>query len=80
MMAPLPTPRPPGDRPELPRVRLEVRTGAGRTVGYEFGGEEFLIGGAGACDLRLPMTPLDSKSREALRRTLVRYGLEPGVD
>ena len=54
MMAPLPTPSPPGDRPELPRVRVEVRTAAGRTVGYEFGGDEFLIGGAGACDLRLP--------------------------
>ncbi len=53
MMAPLPTPSPPGDRPELPRVRLEVRTGAGRTVGYDFSGGEFLIGAAGACNLRL---------------------------
>ena len=53
MMAPLPTQNPPGDRPELPRVRLEVRTGAGRTIGYEFSGNEFLIGGAGACNLRL---------------------------
>src|SRR6187455_2600066 len=52
MMAPLP---PPPDRPELPRVRLEVRTGSGRTVSYELGGDEFLIGGAGGCDLRLPV-------------------------
>jgi chromosome segregation ATPase len=54
MMAPLPNPTPPPDRPELPRVRLEVRTGSGRTVSYEVGGEEFLIGGAAGCDLRLP--------------------------
>ena len=53
MMAPLPTPSPSGDRPELPRVRLEVRTGAGRTLAYDFGADEFLIGGAPGCDLRL---------------------------
>src|SRR5687767_6739615 len=54
MMAPLPNPSPSGDRPELPRVRLEVRTAAGRTVGYEFSGDEFLVGAAGGCNLRLP--------------------------
>ena len=45
MMAPLP-PSSPSDRPELPRVRLEVRSGSGRSVSYEVGAEEFLIGGA----------------------------------
>lgn len=55
MMAPLPTPNPSGDRPELPRVRLTVRTGAGRNVNYDFTHDEFLIGGAAGCDLRLPV-------------------------
>jgi chromosome segregation ATPase len=54
MMAPLPNPGPPDARPELPRVRLEVRTAAGRTVGYDFTNEEFLVGSASGCDLRLP--------------------------
>ena len=54
MMAPLPNPTPPPDRPEMPRVRLEVRSGAGRAVTYEVGSDEFLIGGASGCDLRLP--------------------------
>lgn len=63
MMAPLPpapTPPagPPADRPELPRVRLDVRTGAGRSVSYEVGADEFLIGGATGCDLRLPVAGL----------------------
>src|SRR5947199_3640359 len=53
MMAPLPTSSPSGDRPELPRVRLDVRTGVGRTASYDFTEEEFLIGGAGGCNLRL---------------------------
>ncbi len=53
MIGPLP-PFPTTERPELPRVRLEVRTTAGRPVTYEVGGEEFLIGGAGGCDLRVP--------------------------
>jgi hypothetical protein len=53
MMAPLPTPNPSVDRPELARVRLEARTGNGRALIYEFGGDEFLIGGAAGCDLRL---------------------------
>lgn len=42
------------DRPPLPRVRLDVRTGSGRTVTYEVATHEFLIGGATGCDLRLP--------------------------
>ncbi len=54
MMAPLPNPGPSADRPELPRVRLEVRTGAGRVLAYEFGADEFLVGAAAGCDLRLP--------------------------
>src|SRR5213078_962979 len=56
MMAPLPPPPP--DRPELPRVRLEVRTGSGRSVSYEVGSDEFLIGGACWCYLRLPVPDL----------------------
>ncbi|MCE9564384.1 MAG: hypothetical protein K8U57_20295 [Planctomycetes bacterium] len=62
-------PSPPADRPELPRVRLDVRAASGpatsstsrtpaRAVTYEVGGEEFLIGGAGGCDLRLPVPNL----------------------
>jgi chromosome segregation ATPase len=54
MMAPLPPPNSSGTRPDLPRVRLEVRTGGGRAVAPEFGGDEFIIGGAAGCDLRLP--------------------------
>ena len=54
MMAPLPTPPPPPDRPDRPRVRLEVRTGSGRAVTYEVGADEFLIGEAAGCDLRIP--------------------------
>lgn len=56
MMAPLPPP--PTARPELPRVRLDVRTGSGRTVSYEVGADEFLIGGSSGCDLRLPIANL----------------------
>ncbi|MDY3554503.1 hypothetical protein R5W24_003627 [Gemmata sp. JC717] len=52
MMAPLPNPTP-GDRPDLPRVRFGVRTAAGRVVVHDFLGEEFLIGAAPGCDLRL---------------------------
>src|SRR5438093_5394701 len=58
MMAPLPTPSPSADRPELPRVRLEVRAASGRPVTYEFGADEFLVGAAGGCDLRLPAADL----------------------
>ncbi|HEX4612356.1 MAG TPA: FHA domain-containing protein, partial [Urbifossiella sp.] len=55
MMAPLPSPAPPPDRPELPRARVEVRTGGGRAVTYEIGADEFLVGPAAGCDLRLPL-------------------------
>ncbi len=58
MMAPLPTPSHAADRPELPRVRLDVRAASGRPVSYEVGADEFLIGGAGGCDLRLPVPNL----------------------
>ena len=54
-MAPLPNPTPPTDRADWPRVRLDVRAGSGRAVSYEVGGDEFLIGGAAGCDLRLPV-------------------------
>jgi hypothetical protein len=67
MLGPLP-PSPVADRPELPRVRLDVRAsgpaaGSGgrappRAVTYEVGADEFLIGGAGGCDLRLPAANL----------------------
>ncbi|MCI0705731.1 MAG: hypothetical protein L0241_32115, partial [Planctomycetia bacterium] len=68
MMAPLPTTSPSGDRPELPRVRLEVRTGSGRAVSYEFGGVEFLIGGATGCDLRLPLANVPPIAVQLMRR------------
>lgn len=42
----------------MPRVRLEVRSGAGRSVVYEVATREFLIGGAAGCDLRLPAPDL----------------------
>ncbi|MFO0822882.1 MAG: hypothetical protein U0792_07145 [Gemmataceae bacterium] len=54
MLGSLP-PIPPTDRPDLPRVRLDVRAaGSARAVTYEVGASEFLIGGASGCDLRLP--------------------------
>src|SRR5262245_26364097 len=53
MMAPLPTPSTPGDRPDIPRVRLEVRAGAGRVLSHDFDRDEFLIGSAPGCDVRL---------------------------
>ena len=58
MMAPLPPTNLSADRPELPRVRLDVRSGSGRSIGYEVGTDEFLIGGASGCDLRLPAANL----------------------
>jgi chromosome segregation ATPase len=57
MLGPLP-PSLPADRPELPRVRLEVQVASGRAITYEVGGDEFLIGGAGGCDLRIPTANL----------------------
>ena len=73
MMAPLPpapTPPigPPADRPELPRVRLDVRTGSGRSVSYEVGADEFLIGGAAGCDLRLPAAGLPPVIAQVTRK------------
>lgn len=53
MMAPPPNAGPHAERPELPRVRVEARAGPGRATAHEFGGDEFLIGGAPGCDLRL---------------------------
>ena len=67
MMAPLLNPASNGDRPELPRVRLAVRTGAGRSVVYEFGGDEFLIGGAAGCDLRLPLAGVPAVAVQIVR-------------
>jgi hypothetical protein len=58
MMAPLPTPSPADEGPELPRVRLEVRAPSGRAVTYEMGGGDFLVGGSSSCDLRLPAANL----------------------
>jgi hypothetical protein len=55
MTAPLANPILPAERPDPPRVRLEVRTGSGRTVSYEVATEDFLIGGAAGCDLRIPL-------------------------
>lgn len=68
MMAPLP-PNPPVERPELPRVRLDVRTSLGRTVSYEVGSDEFLIGGADGCDLRLPAPNLPPVIAQITRKT-----------
>ncbi len=54
MMAPLPTPPPPGHRPELPRVTLEVRAATGRATAHSVTREEFFIGSDTGCDLPLP--------------------------
>jgi chromosome segregation ATPase len=53
MMAPLPPPEPPADPPAADGVRLAVRIGAGRTAVRAIAGNEFLVGGAAGCDLRL---------------------------
>lgn len=42
----------------LPRVRLELRHGSARPAIYEIVAEQFLLGGAPGCDLRLPGTGL----------------------
>ena len=39
MLGPIP-PSPTTDRPELPRVRLEVRAASGRVIAYEVGGKK----------------------------------------
>jgi hypothetical protein len=56
MMAPTPLlpAGPPADAgPHLPEVRLDVRVGSGRAVGYDLTRGEFLVGGADGCDLKL---------------------------
>jgi hypothetical protein len=53
MTAPLPNTGPPADRPDLPRVRVEARANGARPSAYEFADDEFLIGGAAHCHLRL---------------------------
>jgi hypothetical protein len=61
MMAPTPLPpaSPPADAdPHLPQVRLDVRVGSGRAVGYDLTRGEFLVGGADGCDLILPGSSL----------------------
>ncbi len=69
MMAPLPPSNLPIDRPELPRVRLEVRSGSGRPVSYEVGADEFLIGGASGCDLRIPAPNLPPVICQIIRKS-----------
>lgn len=56
MMAPLPPPDPRSPPPAAPAdgVWLAVRLGTGRPVTRPMTGDEFLIGGAAGCDLRLP--------------------------
>ncbi|MCS6864209.1 MAG: FHA domain-containing protein, partial [Gemmataceae bacterium] len=58
MMAPLPNPHSLGHRPELPPVRLEVRTDTGRISHCDIERDEFLIGSASGCDLRLTSSAL----------------------
>jgi hypothetical protein len=69
MMAPLPTPSHTDDRPELARVRLDVRAASGRTVSYEVGVDDFLIGGSAGCDLRLPAPSLPPVLCQISRKT-----------
>ncbi len=68
MMAPLPSPAPSSERPELPRARVEVRAGGGRAVTYEIGSDEFLVGPAAGCDLRLPLPGTAPVALQFLRR------------
>ncbi len=68
MMAPLPSPAPTPDRPELPRARVEVRAGGGRPVSYEIATDEFLVGPAAGCDLRLPLPGTAPVAVQILRR------------
>lgn len=51
-MAPT-VPTSPNSPPATP-VRVEVRVGSERPNAYEFDGEQFLVGGAIPCDIRLP--------------------------
>jgi chromosome segregation ATPase len=68
MMAPLPSSSQPADRPESPRVRLDVRLASGRTVNYEVGADEFLIGGASGCDFRIPAPNLPPVICQLIRK------------
>ena len=55
MMAPLPSPAPPPDRPSCRGPGSRCRAGGGRPVTYESATDEFLVGPAAGCDLRLPL-------------------------
>ncbi len=68
MMAPLPNPSSFGNRPELPRVRLDVRTDTGRTSHFDLDRDEFLIGSAAGCDLRLPASALPAVALRLTRQ------------
>jgi DNA repair exonuclease SbcCD ATPase subunit len=57
-MTPPHSPPRPAAPADAPGVRLEVRVGTGRAVGYQMAGDEFLIGGSDGCDVRLPGTHL----------------------
>jgi DNA repair exonuclease SbcCD ATPase subunit len=55
MMAPQPPQHPaPADADRPPEVRLDVRVGTARAVGYDLTRGEFLVGGADGCDVKLP--------------------------
>ena len=51
------------------RVRLDVRSGSGRPVSYEVGSDEFLIGGANGCDLRIPAPNLPPVICQIIRKS-----------
>lgn len=53
MLAPIPIPRREASPHDADATRLEIRLGAGRIVSYPMAADEFLIGGATGCDLRL---------------------------
>ncbi len=53
MLAPIPIPRREASPLDADATRLEIRLGSGRVVSYPMAAEEFLIGGAAGCDLRL---------------------------
>lgn len=55
MLAPIPIPIPRREASphDADATRLEIRLGAGRIVSYPMAADEFLIGGATGCDLRL---------------------------
>lgn len=81
MTAPLPNTGSAAERPELPRVRLETRAGTARPTAYEFTGDEFLIGGAPNCNLRLgtpsapPVVVQLSRKPDGVRARRVAVGM-----